>query len=66
MFNYGTLETYYANTPSKSDKYLHHEESENRLRNSTTFLEAENIIAGKAKKWKTLEEAKEEFLNYKK
>lgn len=61
MVNYSTLEIYYANAPSKSDKYLRREEPVNRLRHDTSVLEAENIVAGKEKKWKTLEEARRDF-----
>lgn len=64
--NYSTLQTYYAKAASKSDKYLHHNEPVKRIRPNTSVFEAEDILAGKNKKWKSIEEFKEEFNNFKK
>lgn len=60
--NYSTLQTYYAQGASKSDKYLHYEKPIDRIRPATSVFEAEDMLTkGMEKKWKTVEEAKKEW-----
>lgn len=66
--NYSTLETYYAKAPSKSDKYLFHNEPVNRIRPNSTVFEAEDILTkGRTeKKWKSIAQVRNEFNNFEK
>lgn len=59
--NYSTLETFYANAPSESDKYLQREESVKRINSQTSIEEMQEIVVDKRRKWKTKEEVMDEF-----
>lgn len=60
--NYSTLQTYFAGATSKSDKYLHREEPEKRIRPNSTLFEVEDIMtAGVEKKFKTRKEFEDEW-----
>lgn len=59
--NYSTLETYFANAPSESDKYLQKEEPVKRINSQTSIDEMQEIVVDKRRKWKTKEEVLDEL-----
>lgn len=59
--NYSTLETYFANAPSESDKYLQREEPVKRINSQTSIDEMQEIVVDKRRKWKTKEEVLDEL-----
>lgn len=63
VVNYSTLQTYFAEATSESDKYLHREEEEiKRIRPNSTLYETEDIMtAGVEKKFKTRQEFEDEW-----
>lgn len=58
--NYSTLETYYADAPSKSDKYLQHDDPVKRIGPNITVFEGEAITGTKIE-WKGLDHLKKRW-----
>lgn len=65
MTNYSTLQTYFAESISESDKYLHRGESERTIKSNTTLSEANEIMTAHTdKKYKTFDEVKQEWSEF--
>lgn len=59
---YGSLHTFYAQTTSESDEHFERSEPVKRIRHDTTVFEAEEIMTtGTSKRYKSLEQIRDEF-----